>query len=83
MNEAEIPASQRVIAILWPSFLSAAAATVVFFALFDPVELLAYTDFEDSSRVGVYTVGFFLFWLLTTTSSTLTSYFQRPTRTPG
>jgi hypothetical protein len=83
MNEAEIPASQRIIGILWPSFLTAAAATVVFFALFDPVELLAYTDFADSSRVGVYTVGFFLFWLLTTTSSTLTSYFQRPTRTPG
>ena len=83
MTEGDIPASQRIISILWPSFLTAAAATVLFFALFDPRELLAYTEFADISRVGAYTVGFFLFWLLTSTSSTLTAYFQRPTRTPG
>lgn len=79
MIDEGIPAGQRIISILWPSFLTAAAATVVFFALFDPRELLAYTEFANASRLGVYTVGFFLFWLLTSASSTLTAYFQRPT----
>lgn len=79
-----IPRKQQVIAILWPSFLTAGAATVVFFTVFDPWALLAGTPFAEASRVGVYSVGFFAFWLLTAGTSALTCYFQRPTsRVPG
>jgi hypothetical protein len=74
----QIPTIQKVIAILWPSFLTAGVATVLFFTAFDPVVLLADTRFADLSRLGAYTVGFFLFWLLTASSCLLTCYFQRP-----
>jgi hypothetical protein len=73
-----IPRSQRVIAVLWPSFVLAAVATAVFFATFDPYEILAPTWFPDLSRLGAYSIGFGLFWLLTAASSLLTCYFQRP-----
>ncbi|MDH3688790.1 MAG: hypothetical protein OEU36_04830 [Gammaproteobacteria bacterium] len=75
----EIPTSQRIIAILWPSFLTACFATVLFFAVFDPLELLSATAFGDTSRLGAYTIGFFLFWVLAAVSSALTCYFLRPT----
>ena len=72
------PKIQRVIAILWPSFLTAGLATVLFFTAFDPQVLLLDTPFADLSRLGAYTIGFFLFWLLTAVSCLLTCYFQRP-----
>ncbi|MBU1191105.1 MAG: hypothetical protein KKE76_05250 [Gammaproteobacteria bacterium] len=74
----EIPTIQRIIAILWPSFLTSGIATVLFFTAFDPQHLLMYTDFAEISRLGAYTIGFFLFWMLTTVTSALTCYFQRP-----
>lgn len=74
----EIPLVQRIIAILWPSFLTAGIATVLFFAAFDPQHLLLDTRFAEISRIGTYTIGFFLFWILTTVTGALTCYFQRP-----
>jgi hypothetical protein len=74
----EIPKIQRFVAVLWPSFLTAGVATVLFFTAFDPQELGAAMGFEEVSRLEVYSVGFFLFWSLTTVSSTLTVYFQKP-----
>ena len=74
----EIPTLQRIIAILWPSFLTSGIATVLFFTTFDPQHLLLDTRFAEMSRIGAYTIGFFMFWLLTTITSALTCYFQRP-----
>ena len=70
--------TQRIISVLWPSFLTAGLATALFFAAFDPQELLSQTRYAEASRLGVYTVGFFLFWLLTASSCMLTCYFARP-----
>jgi hypothetical protein len=62
----------KVMLIVWPSFIAAGLAEVVFFTLFDPDDL-------DVGRLAAYTVGFFLFWLLAATSSTLTWFLlQRP-----
>lgn len=74
----EIPLIQRIITILWPSFLTSGIATVLFFTAFDPEHLLIDTRFAEISRTGAYTIGFFLFWLLTTVTGALTCYFQRP-----
>lgn len=74
----EIPMTQRVIAVLWPSFLMAGVATVLYFLAFDPDELVRAGIIGDVSRLGAYTTGFFLFWLLTATSCLLTCYFQQP-----
>ncbi len=77
-REEGIPVIQRIIAVLWPSFLTAGIATGLFFTVFDPEELLALTGHTTVNRMGAYSIGFFLFWLLTAISCTLTCYFQRP-----
>lgn len=72
------PKIQRVIAILWPSFLTAGVATMFFFTVFDPEIILLDTVFANASRLGTYTAGFFAFWVLTASSCALTCYFQKP-----
>lgn len=69
--------AQRVIWILWPSFIVGGIATVVFFTLFDPRELALFGSELSVSRLAVYSIGFFAFWLLAATSSALTCFFQR------
>jgi len=73
-----IPTIQKVTSVLWPSFLTAGVATILFFTVFDPQLLMAIGGFEHVSRLGGYTIGFFLFWLLTASTCVLTCYFQRP-----
>src|SRR5512139_287050 len=68
---------KRLITILWPSFLIAGAADVLFFTLFDPMQFLYQEEPVFVSRLAAYTVGFFLFWLMGIGSSALTCYFQR------
>jgi hypothetical protein len=72
--------SQKLGAILWPSFFAAGVATMVCFAFFDPVELIALaTPGHSISREAGYTLGFFLFWLATCASSMFTWILLRPT----
>lgn len=74
----ELPMIQRVIAILWPSFLTAGVATILFFTAFDPQLIMAVSGYGEISRLGGYTMGFFIFWILTSTSCALTCFFQKP-----
>jgi len=64
---------------MWPSFITAAASTVVFFVLFDPNDLSELLGFPDLSPLAAYTAGFFGFWLSTSISSSLSGYFSQPT----
>ena len=77
-DKKDIPQIQKFIAILWPSFLTAGVATILFFTAFDPRLIMQVSGYGDISRLGGYTIGFFIFWLLTSTSCALTCYFQRP-----
>ncbi len=62
-------------AVIWPSFLLACAATFFFFAMFDPLDLGPLTAWQITiSRELGYTLGFFLFWLLTGASSVVTAW---------
>ena len=70
-----LPRVQRVSAVLWPSFLLAGLATVVFFALIDPFSLIEYHGAAPFSRTAAYSLGFFGFWLLTGAASLATVYF--------
>ena len=58
---------------LWPSFLAAAVASVVFFAAIDP-ETLRVQTFPglELSRMAGYTIGFFMFWAVGLFASGLT-----------
>lgn len=78
MSQTDIPRIQKMVAIFWPSFLTAGVATILFFTAFDPQLLMAISGYGEISRLGGYTVGFFLFWLLTSSTCMLTCYFQRP-----
>ena len=72
--------TQRVITVLWLSFLMAGIATGAFFATIDPLELKYCVDFPEVSRTTAYSIGFFLFWLLTASSSLLAVFFVYPTK---
>lgn len=78
LQPSSLPRVQRVSAILWPSFLLSVIATGAFFSLFDPYELFSCQGEPPLTRIGAYSIGFFLFWLLTASSSFLTVYFLRP-----
>jgi hypothetical protein len=66
-------------AVLWPSFLTAGVATMVFFANIDPLTLRAQTAPDwDISREGGYTIGFLMFWAVCIASSALTLFLFRP-----
>ena len=76
----EIPVRVRIVAVLWLSFLTAIVATGVFFSAIDPLELKYCVSFPEVGRLGAYTVGFLLFWLLTASTSLLAVFFTHPSR---
>ncbi|MGM0563500.1 MAG: hypothetical protein ACQES2_04130 [Pseudomonadota bacterium] len=66
---------RRVAVVSWISFLSAAVATMVFFAMFDPEGLAQVTTFPLTlSRTQGYSLGFFLFWALTFISGSMVAW---------
>lgn len=73
------PLAQRLGAILWPSFFAAGVATMVFFAFVDPLALrdMTFAELELSRELG-YTLGFFMFWACTASSSLFTWILLRP-----
>lgn len=87
MDTFDIPARsrqallQRLGAVLWPSFLVAAAASVLFFAFIDPLKLqqLIAPGHGISRELG-YSVGFFLAWLGTLSACGLTALLLSPPR---
>ncbi len=74
---------QAAATVVWISFLAAAVATMLFFALFDPVELLATVNIEVSHQSG-YAIGFFFFWFISAGCSAVTAWLVRtaPKRNP-
>jgi hypothetical protein len=73
-----IPVIQRMVAIFWPSFLTAGIATIFFTTVFDPAVIFA--DY-DISRLGSYTISFFLFWIFGAATSAATCYYLKPCET--
>ena len=52
-------------AIIWPSFVFAGIASMLFFASFDPTEIGYFATFPlELSAIQGYSLGFGLFWLL-------------------
>ena len=71
---------KRLIWVLWPSFIVAGVAETVFFTLINPQELYLLGQPVDWSATTVYSVGFFLFWVVTAASSAFTCFLQRTAR---
>lgn len=66
---------KRIMWVVWPGFLAAVAAEIVFFAIFDPLD---FNMRLQLSREAVYTFGFTAFWLLGILSSALTLFLLPP-----
>jgi len=58
-----LPRGQQAIAVLWPSFVVAIAATGLFFSAFNPRDLVPFNLDLDISPLAAYSIGFFIFWL--------------------
>jgi hypothetical protein len=67
---------QDIGAIVWCSFLSACLATMLFFAIFDPL----YLQNDESPPIWLadrrtgYALGFFFFWLTSAVAAALTAW---------
>jgi len=70
-----IPLIQRVVAVLWPSFITAGIGTIIFTTAFDPANL--FIDY-DISRIGLYSISFFLLWGFGALTAAATCYFLKP-----
>ena len=71
-------AVRRIAGILWPSFLVACGMEVLVFALIDPIHSYCGADALHMSRQGIYTVSFFVFWLMAAASSACTTLLALP-----
>jgi hypothetical protein len=70
--------AQRIMWIVWPSFLMAGVLEVLVFAMVDPQDVHWFGQAVQWSRQGIYTVAFFAFWLVTLLSSALTALLAVP-----
>ncbi|MFO1323215.1 MAG: hypothetical protein U1F15_04040 [Burkholderiales bacterium] len=69
---------QRIMWIVWPAFLMAGVAELVFFSLFDPFDLHLFGAPLEMSRESIYAMGFFGFWGLGIASSALSLFLESP-----
>ncbi len=69
---------QKVVAILWPSFLVAGVATILFSTLIDPDILIRGLGLEDMSRLAIYSIAWLCFWVMGIISAIFTCYFLKP-----
>ena len=68
---------KHIIWILWPAFIAAGVAEVVFFTVIDPKQLFLLGQPVELAALTTYSIGFFLFWVLCIGSSLMT-YFMLP-----
>jgi len=68
---------KHIIWILWPAFIAAGIAEVVFFTVIDPKQLFLLGQPIELAALTTYLVGFFLFLVLCIGSSLMT-YFMLP-----
>lgn len=71
---------QRLIWVLWPSFVVAGIAEGAFFTLIDPQELYLFGEPVNFSRIATYSIGFFAFWAMCAASSLFTFFIQSSAR---
>jgi hypothetical protein len=60
--------------VMWCSFLVASAATMVFFAIVDPAPFTDAPTADGSSRMTLYSLGFFFFWAICAGTAALTAF---------
>ncbi|KLR57454.1 hypothetical protein [Diaphorobacter sp. J5-51] len=72
--------TQRLMWIVWPAFLTACVLEMLVFAMVDPEDLHWFGQPLALSRLGVYTVAFFVFWAVSMGSGALTALLAMSSR---
>jgi hypothetical protein len=68
---------ERIMAVLWPSFLMAGVMEMLVFAFVDPNQLQLFGGQPiEWSPTAVYTVAFFLFWGVIAVAAALTGLLE-------
>jgi hypothetical protein len=70
--------NQKLMWVAWPAFLSACVLELFVFAMVDPHDVHWFGQPLVLSRQGVYTVSFFLFWVISAVSNTVTALLGMP-----
>jgi hypothetical protein len=68
---------QKILPMLWASFLVAGMAEGLFFTLIDPHELYLLGEPVHFSPTATYSIGFFFFWAICAAASLVTWYLLR------
>ena len=68
---------RTVASILWPAFVMAGVAELLFFTVIDPNELFFLGRPVDVGPIATYSIGFLLFWTLAAASSAFTVFLLR------
>ncbi len=74
--------AKMLMTVVWPAFLAACVLEAAVFALVDPHELSWAGGPLGWSRQAVYTVAFFLFWIVSVGSSLLALVLARTGAAP-
>ena len=68
---------QRIMWVLWPAFVVAAATEMLFFVVIDPGEMHVFGHPLELSRTATYSLFFFFFWAIGACASALSSFLER------
>ena len=68
---------QRLLWVLWPSFVVAGVAEGLFFTVINPQELFLFGEPVHFSTIATYSIGFLAFWAICAGSSLFTCFLQR------
>ena len=71
------PLVQQFLRLLWPSFLIAGIAEMIFFSIFNPDELLPFGHSVEAGRLAVYSIGFLGFWLISAAAGLLAVWMSK------
>lgn len=70
--------------VLWPSFLMAGVLEMLTFVVVDPSALTLFGETPlDWPRAAVYSVTFFIYWAVISTSGALTVLLENPPQPVG
>jgi uncharacterized membrane protein YcfT len=69
---------QKLMWIVWPSFLMAGVLELLVFAVVDPQDMNWFGQPFEISRQAAYTLGFFVFWFVTSVAGALTLFLSLP-----
>lgn len=69
---------KRLMWIVWPAFLAAGVMEMLVFAAFDPQDMHWLGQSVEMSRTGIYSLAFFVFWLVFIAAGYVTTLLSTP-----